>query len=87
VNLRPQGSGGDRSKPGGDTRVSTQVNKEWWSPKELQGWLGCGKTLTYELLNNPNGIPNYRIGRKIFVRRQDVIAWLEEKRYHPGGLW
>jgi hypothetical protein len=42
--------------------------------------------MTYNLLNSPDGVPNYRIGRKIFVRKQDAIAWLEEKRYRPEDL-
>jgi excisionase family DNA binding protein len=61
--------------------VSTEGTREWLSPKELQEWLGCGKSMTYELLNARDGIPNYRIGRKIFVRRQDVISWIEQKRH------
>jgi excisionase family DNA binding protein len=51
---------------------------------ELQTWLGIGKTKTFELLNDPiHGIPNYRIGRKIVIRRRDVEDWLEQNRYHP----
>ncbi len=61
--------------------ASTKRNREWLSPKELQEWLGSGKSMTYDLLNDRDGIPNYRIGRKIFVRRQDVISWLEQKRH------
>ena len=67
--------------------VSADTSKEWLSPKELQEWLGCGKTMTYQLLNTPDEIPNYRIGKKILVRKQDVIAWLEEKRHHPEDRW
>ena len=66
---------------GGDADMNTEPNREWLSPKELRQWLGCGKSMTYELLNTPDGIPNYRVGRKIFVRKQDVIAWLEQKRH------
>ena len=76
-----------QGKPnGGESGVNIEANREWWSPKELQEWLGCGKSMTYNLLNSPDGVPNYRIGRKIFVRKQDAIAWLEEKRYRPEDL-
>lgn len=55
--------------------------------EQLRQWLGLGKTKTFELLNAPDGIPHYRIGRKIIVRRRDVEAWLEEHRYRPGNPW
>ena len=51
---------------------------------ELQTCLGIGKTKTFELLHDPiHGIPNYRIGRKIIIRRRDVEDWLEQNRFHP----
>ncbi len=57
--------------------------KEFYSPKELQRWLGVGRTKIFEILNAPDGegIPHHRIGRKIVVRRRDVETWLEERRY------
>jgi excisionase family DNA binding protein len=51
---------------------------------ELQTWLGIGRTKAFELLNDPShGIPHYRIGRKIIIRRRDVEDWLEQNRYRP----
>jgi excisionase family DNA binding protein len=64
--------------------------KEFYSSEEIQHWLGLGRTKVFELLNTPisdGGIPNYRIGRRIVVRRQDVFVWLEQNRYHPGNQW
>ena len=61
--------------------------RDMMTSSELQAWLGLGRTKVFELLNTPishGGIPNYRIGRRIIIRRQDVSAWLEENRYHPG---
>jgi excisionase family DNA binding protein len=54
---------------------------------ELQAWLGLGRTKTFELLNDPEGgIPNYRIGRRILIRRRDVENWLEQNRFGEGDL-
>ena len=59
-------------------------HKEFYSSSELQTWLGIGKTKTFELLHDPiHGIPNYRIGKKIVIRRRDVEDWLEQNRYNP----
>jgi excisionase family DNA binding protein len=48
------------------------------SPAQLQAWLGCGRTKTYELLQTGE-IPSYRVGRLVRVRRDfgDPVA--------PGG--
>jgi excisionase family DNA binding protein len=61
-------------------------HKEFYSSGELQAWLGIGKTKIFELLNDPiHGIPNYRIGKKIVVRRRDVEDWLERNRFGEGN--
>ncbi|MBA2375903.1 MAG: excisionase family DNA-binding protein [Actinomycetota bacterium] len=57
-----------------------EESKEFYSVEELRCWLGLGRTKTFELLNSPGGIPNYRVGKRILVRRQEVLAWLEEHR-------
>ena len=62
-------------------------HKEFYSSEEFRQWLGLGRTKIFELLNASDGIPNFRIGRKIVIRRQDVEAWLEEHRYRPGNPW
>lgn len=59
--------------------------KEFLSAEELRRWLGLGRTKIFEVLNASDGIPNYRIGRKIVVRRQEVLAWLEENRHRAEG--
>lgn len=59
--------------------------REWLTSGELQAWLGLGRTKTFEFLNDPErGIPNYRLGRRILIRRRDVEAWLERARYNSG---
>ena len=64
--------------------MSKSAEKQWLSVADLQAWLSLGRSKTYELLNDPDGIPGYRIGRVIRVRRQDVEKWLENNRYRPG---
>ncbi len=60
-------------------------DKEFFSAEELRLWLGLGRTKVFELLSSPDhGIPNYRIGRKIVIRKRDVEDWLEEHRYKSG---
>ncbi len=60
--------------------------REMLTSSELQAWLGLGRTTIFALLNDPDrGIPNYRIGRKIIIRRRDVENWLEQNRYGAGG--
>jgi excisionase family DNA binding protein len=56
-------------------------SRDFCSAEELRQWLGLGRTKIFELLNSPGGIPHYRIGRRIIIRRQEVLAWLEEHRY------
>jgi excisionase family DNA binding protein len=50
------------------------------SPAELQAWLACGRTKVYELLQTGE-IPNYRVGRLVRVRKEDVEEYLERNRH------
>ena len=66
-----------------ERQIQLTGETEWLTSSELQAWLRLGRTKTFELLNDPErGIPNYRLGRKIVARRQDVEDWLEQNRYH-----
>jgi excisionase family DNA binding protein len=56
-----------------------QEKHEVWSPEELRGWLGIGKTKCYELLTRGE-IPSYRIGNLRRIKRADVKRWLEDRR-------
>jgi excisionase family DNA binding protein len=65
-----------------EKRTQLTGEGEWLTSSELQAWLGLGRTTIFALLNDPDqGIPNYRIGRKIIIRRRDVENWLEQNRY------
>jgi excisionase family DNA binding protein len=69
-----------------ERRTELTGEREWLTSSELQAWLGLGRTKVFELLNDPEGgIPNYRIGRKIIIRRRDVENWLEQNRYGEGN--
>jgi excisionase family DNA binding protein len=62
--------------------------KEFYTSEELRCWLGLGRTKVFELLNTPTsegGIPHFRIGRRIVIRRQDVEDWLERHRFGEGN--
>jgi excisionase family DNA binding protein len=61
--------------------VETEAEqKEWFTTDELVNWLGLGRTKAYEMLRSGE-IPSYKIGRIRRIRRQDVDAWLERKKY------
>ncbi len=73
-----------------EKRTQLTSERDMLTSSELQAWLGLGRTKVFELLHTPishGGIPNYRIGRRIIIRRQDVLVWLEQNRYHPGNRW
>ena len=56
---------------------------DFLSTRELQDWLGLGRTKVFELLANGE-IPSYAIGRRRIIRRSEVELWLEDHRYSPG---
>lgn len=47
-------------------------------PQQLKAMLQMGSTKIYELLRT-NQIPNKRIGANYFIRKDAVIAYLEEE--------
>lgn len=57
----------------------------WITVKDLQGILGIGHTLAYQLLTMPGGIPNVRIGRAIRINRRELTTWLEQQKYQSGN--
>jgi excisionase family DNA binding protein len=62
--------------------------RDMLTSSELQSWLRLGRTKTFELLHDldpDRGIPHFRVGRKILIRRRDVEDWLERNRYGTGG--
>lgn len=57
---------------------------ELLSPRQLQEWLGLGRTTVYAALKTE--IPSYKVGKRRLIRRTDVEEWLESHKHIPGGL-
>lgn len=55
---------------------------EIFSPRQLQEWLGLGRTTVYALLETE--IPSYKVGKRRLIRRTDVEEWLESRKHIPG---
>ena len=55
------------------------------SVKDVMAELGVGQRTVYGLIDD-DGLPAYKIGRVIRIRRADFDAWLERQRIEPGGL-
>ncbi len=52
------------------------------SPAELQEWLGCGRSMTYNLLATGT-IPSFKVGRLTRIKPSDVNEFIERNRYRP----
>ncbi len=50
---------------------------------EVRAWLRVGRTRLNELLQSSE-LPSFKVGRRRFIRRGDVLDWLEQHRYQPG---
>ncbi len=49
----------------------------YFSKKQLSEYSGFSLRRIHDLLNGPNPIPHFRVGRSIRVRREDFDSWLE----------
>ncbi len=58
--------------------------REIMTIEEVREWLGIGRTKLFSLLLSGD-LPSFKIGTRRLIRRADAEAWLEGKRYHPGG--
>ena len=50
---------------------------------EVRVWLRLGRTRVNELIQSAE-LPSFKVGRRRFIRRGDVLEWLEQYRYRPG---
>ena len=64
------------------TKIPEQ--EELLTVDEVRVWLRLGRTRVNELLKSGE-LPSFKIGRRRFVRRGDILAWLEQYRFHPGS--
>lgn len=65
--------------------VPKSTGDRWMGVPETAAYLGVIQRTVYRLINTEK-IPAYKIGRVIRLKREDVDAWLESRRVHPGDL-
>ncbi|MGY1736858.1 helix-turn-helix domain-containing protein [Geodermatophilus sp. SYSU D00684] len=53
---------------------------EWLSLEQIAEELGLPLHTLYQQRTKGTGVPGYRIGRHVRVRRSDLEAWLEQRR-------
>jgi excisionase family DNA binding protein len=51
---------------------------------EVRAWLRFGRTRLNELLQSGE-LPSFKVGRRRFLQRGDVLDWLERHRHQPGA--
>lgn len=66
-------------KKEGDGEVNDFVTSE-----EARQMLGVSKS-TWQTMRNNKRIPYSQVGRKIYVKRQDIIDYLNNHRVHSEG--
>ena len=59
--------------------------KEWFTVNELAEWLQVSTQTVYKWRWEKTGPVGYRIGRYHRFRREDVEAWLGQRRDKPTG--
>ena len=59
--------------------------KEWFTVNELAEWLQMSPHTVYQWRYRGTGPVGHRIGRHLRFRREDVEAWLEQRRDKPTG--
>jgi hypothetical protein len=50
----------------------------YFTKKQLSEYSGFSLRRIHDLLNGPNPIPHFRVGKSIRVRREDFDSWLDE---------
>ena len=63
------------------TKIPEQ--EELLTVDEVRVWLRLGRTRVNELIQSAE-LPSFKVGRRRFIRRGDVVEWLEQYRYQPG---
>ena len=65
-------------------RNSDELNSEWIESSEARNMLGISKT-TWQLYRDQRLIPFSQFGRKIYVKRSDLDAFMKEHYIKNGG--
>ena len=55
----------------------SQLEKQYYSRKDIERLIGCGTSKAYELIKNE--IPHIRLGRKILIPKTEFEKWQTEK--------
>jgi excisionase family DNA binding protein len=70
----------------GSHKVELQIKipeqEELLTVEEARLWLRLGRTRLNELLQSGE-LPSFKVGRRRFIRRGDVMGWLEQYRHRP----
>lgn len=54
--------------------------EKFYTSKDIQSIMGCGKTKLYELLTNKT-FPAIKIGRQFYVPKAEFDKWVERNLY------
>lgn len=65
--------------------VESSEAGEWLSSPAAAAELGVALRTLYRLIDQ-DGLPAYRMGRVIRLRRGEITAWLDERRIQSGAL-
>jgi len=65
--------------------VDSSSSGEWLSSPAAAAELGVALRTLYRLIDQ-EGLPAYRMGRVIRLRRGEITSWLDERRIQPGAL-
>jgi len=63
----------------------TDPVKEWFTVNELAEWLQVPPGTVYQWRYHGTGPVGHRIGRHLRFRREDVEAWVGQRRDKPTG--
>ncbi len=53
------------------------MEKEYLSVSDICEMFGCSKTTAHKLIDE---MPAYRIGGKLYVKKEDFLEWAETKK-------
>ena len=61
--------------------LEVQENNLFYTAKDIQGILGCGKNKVYAIINM-NGFPKIRIGKQFYIPKSEFYKWINKNVYN-----